>query len=66
MVTSECFFHGHEEVEDPPFACHECGHLWPTIESFREDSDRVRHLISAPILVNIRDETVCPLCTHDL
>lgn len=66
IVTSTCFFHGPEEVDDPPFACHECGHLWATVESFREASDSARAAVYASILDHICDETVCPLCTHDL
>lgn len=66
IITSTCFFHGPEEVDDPPVVCHECGHLYPTLMALRVDSDAAREKINAPVLLNIQDETVCPLCTHDL
>lgn len=65
ITTGTCFFHGVESVENPTVSCFECGHLF-TAESFRVESDTVRVKLGLPPLVDIDDETICPLCTHDL
>lgn len=66
IVRTWCYFHGVEEVESPAVHCNECGHLWETLTAFRTASDAARGRVGAPVLMNIQDETVCPLCTHDL